>query len=236
MARPGRSFVFSGSLALLVALGSTAHAAEPAAARAPDAATAESSDANDQARLAALRSTPLEKRRWALFDPFFSARESLLFGGPVSLREIDQQRSLHGLTIGFGDTTRETRGPLWLSLERNFDVRLLSKWTVLAEFTSYTYQAGFRLGPIEIGAGPGLNVLAVDVSDGDWSLSGLSPRANVKAGLKTGSVRVSLSAYRAFQWRWLGRPNAYLTGFSLELALEAPRRSRFAGHPVVLTK
>ena len=107
---------------------------------------------------------------------------------------------------------------------------------MLFDLLGYSYQAGLRLGPIEVGAGPGLNVLGIDVSDGDWSLSGLSPYASARAGLKTGNFRVSLSAYRAYHFRWLGRADAYLTGFSLELALGAAPKTRFAGHPVVLTK
>lgn len=234
MLRPGRWFVFSGPFALFLAL--FAHAPR---ARAADPATTEASRPSDEEQakaIAAYREIPLVRRRWALFDPFYADRESRLFGGPVSLREIDQQSAMHGATIGFGDTQREARGPFWLSVERSFDLRLFSKWTMLFDLVGYSYQAGLRLGPIELGAGPGLNVLGIDVSDGDWSLSGLSPHASARIGLKTRSFRVSLSAYRAYHFRWLGRADAYLTGFSLELALAAPPKTRFAGHPVVLTK
>lgn len=244
MPRPRRFLAFSGqfalSLAVLVA-GPAARAAEPTAAPATETETATrrppaSTEESDAAAIAAFREIPIVRKPWALFDPFYSARESRVFGGPVSLRETDQAIAMHGATIGFGDTQRETRGPLWLSIERSFDLRLFSKWTMLFGLLGYSYQAGLRIGPIEIGAGPGLNVLGIDVSDGDWSLSGLSPRASARAGLKTGNFRVSLSAYRAYHFRWLGRRGAYLTGFSLELALEAPPKTRFAGHPVVLKK
>lgn len=237
MLRPGRLLVFSGPLALFLALfaqGSTAHAAEPATPQTSPAPAL--SEEEQAAAIAKFREIPIVRRRWALFDPFYADRESRLFGGPVSLREIDQRIAMHGATIGFGDTQRETRGPFWLSVERSFDLRLFSKWTMLFDLIGYSYQAGLRLGPIEIGAGPGLNVLGIDVSDGDWSLSGLSPYASGRVGLKTGNFRVSLSAYRAYHFRWLGRADAYLTGFSLELALAAPPKTRFAGHPVVLTK
>lgn len=248
---PRRSFVCFGPFALSLALfaqASTARAAEPATPRAAEPATAAparetqprppaaSSDENDAAAIAALREIPIVRKPWALFDPFYSQRESRVFGGPVSLRETDQAIAMHGATIGFGDTQRETRGPLWLSIERSFDLRLFSKWTMLFGLLGYSYQAGLRIGPIEFGAGPGLNVFGIDVSDGDWSVSGFSPRASARAGLKTGNFRVSLSAYRAYHFRWFGRASAYLTGFSLELALEAPPKTRFAGHPVVLKK
>jgi hypothetical protein len=241
MACPRRSLPRIGSLALLLLLSAPdARAAEPAApAAAPvvePTPPAPTQTAEDRRALAALRNVPIPRKRWALLDPFFSGRESMLYGGPVSLREVDQATPMHGATVGYGQSVRQTRGPLWISLERDYDLRLFSKWTMLFGLTSYTYQAGIRFGPIEFGAGAGLNVLGFDVSDGDWSLSGLSPRASAKAGLKTGSFRVSLLAYRQYHWRWLGRPDAYLTGFSLELALEQAPRTRFAGHPVELSK
>jgi hypothetical protein len=242
MARPRRSLARIGFLALLAVIAplTEARAAEPAApatARVVEpTAPAAAPTAEDQRALAALRNTPIPRKRWALLDPFFSGRESMLYGGPVSLREVDQVTPMHGLTLGYGQSVRQTRGPLWISLGRDYDVRLFSKWTMLFGLTSYSYQAGLRFGPIEFGAGAGLNVLGFDVSDGDWSLSGLSPRASAKAGLKTGNFRVSLLAYRQYHWRWLGRPGAYLTGFSLELAVEQAPRTRFAGHPVKLSK
>jgi hypothetical protein len=187
-------------------------------------------------RAASPENVPYPHRPWALFDPFLSPREMVLFGGPNSLRELDQIEALRGGSFGFAQTQRELRGPFWLSLERHFELGIYSKWTFLLELSKYDYLAGFRLGPVEIGAGPGVTPLAFDISDGDVSLSGLCPRVLAKFGVKTGRFRFSLRAQREYLWRWLGRDDAWITGFALELAIEAPRRTHFGVHPVVFTR
>ncbi|HEY3498569.1 MAG TPA: hypothetical protein VGK73_27955 [Polyangiaceae bacterium] len=179
---------------------------------------------------------PYYHRRWALFDPLLSARETVLFGGPSSLREVGVVTPLRGGSFGLALTQRESKGPLWLSMQRDFELHIHSRWSFLLELSRYTYEAGLHLGPVEIGVGPSVTPIGVDISDGDFSLSGLSPRATAKLGVKTGRVRFSLRAYREYLWRWLGRDDAWMTGFVLELGLEAPKRTHWGSHPIVVVR
>ena len=173
-------------------------------------------------------------RRWALFDPFLSAREVALFGGPSSLRETDAVTPLRGAGFGLALTQRETRGPFWLSMQREFELRIHSNWSFLLELSRFTYEGGLHVGPIEIGAGPAVTPIALDISNGDVSLSGLCPRATARLGVKTGHFRVSLRVHQEYLWRWFGREPAWMTGFALEAALENPKRTHWGGHPIVI--
>jgi hypothetical protein len=177
---------------------------------------------------------PYHHRRWRLFDPFLSGHETVLFGGPSSFREGAATSSTSGGSLGVGFTQRDKRGPVWLSLQRDFELRVYSGWAFLLELSKYTYEAGLKLGPIEIGVGPGVTPVAVDLMDGDFSLSGLCPRATGRVGVKTGKFRASVRGYREYLWRWLGRDDAWITGFVIEVAVEAPRRTHWGGHPVVI--
>jgi len=176
---------------------------------------------------------PIPWKRWPLFDPFASAREIVWFGGPARLREVDQVEPLRGVALGVAETIRETRGPFWLSLQRTWELRVHSKWTVVP-ILRYLYEGGLRLGGVEVGAGPTLIPLTLDYSDGKFSFGGVSPGATARLGFKTGGFRVSLRAGREYLWRWFGQPSAVMSALILEIAAERPRTLRRNGHPIIL--
>jgi len=179
--------------------------------------------------------TPIQWKRWPLFDPFASAREVVWFGGPASFRVIDRVEPFHGLTLGGGQTILETRGPLWLSLQRDWELRLYARWTIVPIYR-YLYEGGIRIAGIEIGGGPSLIPLTLDFSHGKFSFGGLSPGATARAGFKTGSLRISVRVEREYLWRWFGQPSAVMTGLVVEIAGEQPRTLRRGSHPLVFVK
>lgn len=201
-------------LTALVGVCATAHAAPPARAASP-------------------AEVPIPWKRWALFDPLVSPRETVWFGGPVSLRDVDKVSPLRGVAFGVAETIHETRGPLWLSLQRTGELRVHSRWTIVP-ILRYLYEAGLRLGGVDIGAGPTLIPLTLDVSRSKFSFGGMSPGVAARVGYKTGGFRVSLRAEREYLWRWFGQPSAVMSAFVLEIAGEQPRPLRRRGHPIVL--
>lgn len=217
---PSRCLALCAFATALVGICATAHADPPApvAAAASPASPAE---------------VPIPWKRWVLFDPFVSPREIVWFGGPASLRDVDQVSPLRGVALGVAETIYETRGPLWLSLQRTGELRVLSRWTIVP-ILRYLYEAGLRLGGVDIGAGPTLIPLTLDVSRSKFSFGGMSPGVAARIGYKIGGFRISLRAEREYLWRWFGQPSAVMSAFVLELAGERPRPLRRRGHPIVL--
>ncbi|HEY6726977.1 MAG TPA: hypothetical protein VI197_23250 [Polyangiaceae bacterium] len=211
-----RSSCLAHAAALAVAL--VYRAAEAAPAAPPATAPAE---------------VPIPWKRWPLFDPFVAPREIVWFGGPASLRDVDRVEPLRGVTLGVAETIRETRGPFWLSLQRTWELRVHSRWTFVP-ILRYLYEGGLRLGGVEMGAGPTLIPVTLDISRGKFSFGGMAPGATARVGFKTGTFRVSLRAEREYLWRWLGQPSAVMTAFMIEIAGERPRSFRRKGHPIVL--
>jgi len=196
----------------------TAHANPPAAPAAPAASAAE---------------VPIPWKRWVLFDPLVSPRETVWFGGPASLRDVDKIAPLRGVALGVAETIHETRGPLWLSLQRTAELRIHSRWTIVP-ILRYLYEAGLRIGGVDVGAGPTLIPLTLDVSRSKFSFGGMSPGVAARIGFKIGGLRISLRAEREYLWRWFGQPSAVMSAFMLEIAGEQPRTLRRGAHPIVV--
>lgn len=178
---------------------------------------------------------PVPWKRWRLFDPFVAPRELVWHGGPASLREVDRAKPFRGAAFGVAETIRETRGFVWLSLQRNWELRVHSKWTFVP-ILRYVYEGGFRLGGLELGGGPTLIPLTPDYSDGKFSFGGMSPGATARVGFKTGAFRISLRGAREYLWRWFGQPSAVMDALTMELAVEQPRPLRRGSHPIVLER
>ncbi len=178
---------------------------------------------------------PVAWKRWPLFDPFASAREVVWFGGPASFRVVDRVTPFHGVALGRGETVRETRGAWWLSVHRDWELRLYSHWTIVPIYR-YLYEGGLRIAGIELGAGPSLVPLTLDFSDGKFSFGGLSPGATARVGFKSGGLRISVRVEREYLWRWVGQPSAVMTGLIFEIAGEEPPTLRRGSHPIVFVK
>jgi hypothetical protein len=177
---------------------------------------------------------PLRWRVWPLFDPYASRREWLASFSWDRLRETSALRRLEGFRLAFGESISTLRACTWVGLEQNSSFRALGSSTYVVELTGYRAIAGVHALGLELGGGVGIVPIALDVSQGDWSLSGLSPSAVARAGLRVGPFRVSVEATNQFTWRWWGRDSAWLRGVGLQLALEQPRKLMRGRHPLIL--
>ncbi len=134
-----------------------------------------------------------------------------------------------------GETMTTFRPGLWVTLDKRTSFRSTRSSTYMLELASYEYLAGLRVGGLEVGAGVGLVPVGVDVSRGDWSVSFLSPRSLARFGFVIGDVRVSLDAFQQYTWRWWGEPDAWIRGWSVQLAFRQPSMTRRGKHPLVFT-
>jgi hypothetical protein len=235
-------------------VSTNARAADPPAPEAGAAANVERAKAVPR-----VEDVPVEWKVWRLLDPKLSIRERGWTLGPGYLRTIGREDLQYGLQIARKETIEDRRGPLFLTLEREWALRFYERWTIIPLYR-YGYLAGMRLGPIELAAGVSAIPFAIDYSEGRFSFSGPSPGAAVRVGVKTKSVRVSLRLEREYLWRWGGQPSprnpptgkslldalrvwnwtsqpdAMMTGLVLEIAGELPPDHRSGGHPLIFVK
>lgn len=239
-------------------LAPVAHAASPT----PSSTTPSSAPSTTSARPAskhAIEEMPVPWKVWRLFDPKLAPRELGWSVGGGYLRTMGREQLQRGLTVGRKETMEERRGPLFLSLEREWALRLYERWTIIPVYR-YGLMGGLRLGPIELGAGFSAIPFAIDYSEGRFGLDGPSPGAAARIGFKTGKIRVSVRVEREYLWRlagqshphnppngkslldalsvwnWRGQPDAMMTGLVLEIAGEQEPDYRSGGHPLVFVK
>jgi hypothetical protein len=234
----------------------------PAAERAPSPATRSSGPASTAApppRTPRVEELPVRWKVWRLFDPKLAPRELGWSIGPGYLRTLGREQLQYGIVIGRKETMEERRGPLFLSLEREWALRLYERWTIIPVYR-YGLLGGLRVGPIEVAAGVSAIPFALDYAEGRFSFSGPSPGAALRVGFKTGKLRVSVRAEREYLWRWggqpsprnpptgkslldalrvwhwTGQPDAMMTGLMLEIAGEQTPDYRSGGHPLIFVK
>jgi hypothetical protein len=202
---------------------------------------------------------PVPWKVWRLFDPKLSPRERGWAIGPGYLRTMGREDLQYGIQVARKETMEQRRGPLFLTLEREWALRFYERWTIIPIYR-FGYLGGLRLGPIELAAGASLIPFTIDYSEGRFGFSGPSPGAAARIGFKTGKIRVSLRVEREYLWRWGGQPSprnpptgkslldavrvwnwtaqpdAMMTGIVLELAGEREPDHRSGGHPLVFIK
>jgi hypothetical protein len=126
------------------------------------------------------------------------------------------------------------RPHLWARLQRDFVFRVSQPSSYALELSSYRFLAGLRAFGLEVGPSVGIVPLAVDLTDGRFGLSGLSPNAGFEVSFKVGVVRTAVSAYEQFVWQWLGSESSWMHGLTLQLSLEEPRVLKRKEHPLIL--
>jgi hypothetical protein len=171
---------------------------------------------------------------WPLFDPFVSRRERSYSLGREQLRWEDSARTGWGYRLGAGETVATVRSGFWVNLEREFALRLAQHSTYMLELSAYRYQAGLRVWGLEFGPGFGVVPLGLDFESGDFSVSALSPSAQLRVGFKVRGLRISVDAYNQYTWRIWGGESLWVRGVALQLAVEQPRVLKRNGHPLLL--
>ncbi len=156
--------------------------------------------------------------------------------GHDTLRDTGAARLQDGLTVALGQSLTTFRPGLWVRLDRRIQLRFTRRSTYMLELSSYDYLAGVRLPWLELGGGVGVVPVGMDTSQGDFSLSVLSPRAVATMGLALGPVRFSLDLFQQYTWRVWGGNNAWIRGFSVQLAATRPVVKQRGNRPIVLLR
>lgn len=177
---------------------------------------------------------PLIWNVWPLFDPYASRRENAYAFGldtSVPVRSTEQHP---GWSLSVGQSMTTLRTHMWVRLQRDFVFRVSAPSSFALELSSYRFLAGLRALGLEVGPSVGLVPLALDLTDGRFGVSGLSPNAGLEFSFKIGVVRTAISAYEQFVWHWLGSDSSWMHGLSLQLSLEQARVLKRKEHPLIL--
>jgi hypothetical protein len=177
---------------------------------------------------------PLAWKVWPLFDPFVSRRERSYSLGREQLFRDDEPHAAWGYRLAAGETIATVRSAFWVNVEREFALRLAQHSTYMLELSAYRYHAGLRAWGFELGPGVGVVPLGVDFESGDFSVTALSPSAQVRVGFKVLGLRVSVDAYNQYTWRIWGGESLWVRGVAFQLAVEQPRVLKRNAHPLLL--
>jgi hypothetical protein len=179
-------------------------------------------------------STPLVWHVWPLFDPYVSRRENAYAFGLDTVEPVGTAEQHPGWSLSVGQSMSTLRAHMWVRLQRDFVFRASQPSSYTLELSSYRFLAGLRAAGFELGPSVGLVPLALDLTDGRFGVSGMSPQAGFEIGFKVGVLRTAISAYEQFAWHWLGAENSWMHGLSLQLSLEEPRVLKRKEHPLIL--
>jgi hypothetical protein len=176
---------------------------------------------------------PLPWKRWALFDPVLDPRSALLEAGHSTLAAPGGGHR-GALRLAVGDGIRTEWGVPLVELERRLAVTAASATDLLVELPCYTMWGGLRLGPAELGAGPGVCAFGVDTLGKGVAFSALSPSGAARATLVVGRVRVSALASVEYLWRWFSA-DLVVRSLSIDVALIGAPAGRLGTHPLIVS-
>jgi hypothetical protein len=208
--------------------------ADAAARPTADAAARPTADAAARPTTISYAEVPLRWKRWALFDPFADRREQIYSIGRVEWNERPSDRVFEGVELKGGERISTQRGPWILSGRREVALRLMAPTTIALGLAVLSFTGNLAIGPLEIGAGPGVTLANIDYSSRDFSLGFLSPRATADAGVRLGIVRLGCSFSEEYLWRWWGRESARAESIMVEIAITEPRQTHRSGHPLII--
>jgi len=157
-----------------------------------------------------------------LLDPF-TARHARTIGLSLlrSRREPEVTPST-GYALAFGEVLSTPRGSLVAGAMLENELRWLPGDGVWLTLSRYQWEAGLRLGPIEPLVRVGFSVLQAGVGKQGPSLGMFSPRAGAGLWLQLSSLRLGVSVFSEYSWRWLGDDSSFVRGLSFELQPAAP--------------
>jgi hypothetical protein len=169
-----------------------------------------------------------QRARWALLDPF-TARHARVLGFSLlrsRLLPADASSSGYGLTVGEALTT--LRGSFLAGGLLEHELRLVPADAFSLILSRYQWEAGPRLGLVEPLVRVGFSVAHFDYGSSGFSFGMLSPRVGAGVWLTLSGLRLGVSVFSEYSWRWLGEPSAFVRGLSFELQPAAPplRRPR----------
>jgi hypothetical protein len=157
--------------------------------------------------------------RWPLFDPYYARRDAFFVAHYVQQAPVHaDDLQARGLAFAFGQGIRTDKSIFWVRAALALgELRLHEQTLAAVTLGRYEGTAGIAVGPISIGAGPGVSLLQADYARGSFSMGALQPRAVAVALLQLGPLGVGARGYSELYWRWLGGGNAIVQGIGLEL-------------------
>lgn len=158
-----------------------------------------------------------QHQRWRVWDPYFDPREALLSPAYI-VQNMHGGEKAWGVGLSYGQSIQTYRGPLFVRGQIALaELRIHDKSLFALSGMRWVFTGGLALGPLEIGAGPGVTAMHFDFERWRPSFGALSPRISAFVGLKLGVVRVAVEAYSEVYWRWIGQDSARIHGFVLDL-------------------
>jgi hypothetical protein len=175
---------------------------------------------------------PAPKRvRWALLDPFSARHASNIGLTLVRSRRLSDADLATGYGLSWGESLTTLRGSFMAGALLEHELRLVPSDSISLTLSRYQWEAGLRLGSLEPLARVGFSVLHVDVGSSGPSFGMFSPRVGAGLWLKLPTLRLGVSAFAEYFWRWVGDESAFVRGLSLELQPSLPPLRKPRGRP-----
>jgi len=157
------------------------------------------------------------RRPWVLLDPYTARHTGQFALGWLSFRSEREQDSKIGYSLAVGEGVTTQRGAFVAGGRWEHELHLVPSETIGLSISRYQWEAGPRLGPIEPMARVGFTLAGVDLSRDSFSFGMFSPRAAISVFVHFQAVRVGVSAFTEYWWRWIGDESAFVRGMTLEL-------------------
>lgn len=154
---------------------------------------------------------------WALLDPYTALRHRLLTFQLVDFRELSARSPSPGYALSVGEGLTTARGAFQAGALQEHELRLVPDDSLSLTLSRYQWQAGPRLGPLEPAVRVGFSLLHVDYGDDGWSFGMFSPRVGAGVWLSLGALKLGVSVFSEYGWRWFGDQSAFVRGLTFEL-------------------
>ncbi|HKY36333.1 MAG TPA: hypothetical protein VJN18_10365 [Polyangiaceae bacterium] len=174
-----------------------------------------------------------QRARWALLDPFTARHARTLGFSLLRSRSSPDTAPTTGYGLAFGEALTTLRGSFVAGGLLEHELRLVPADAFSLTLSRYQWEAGPRLGPVEPLVRVGFSLLHFDVGSSGFSFGMLSPRVGAGLWLTLPALRLGVSVFSEYWWRWVGEPSAFVRGLSFELQPAAPplRKPRATSSP-----
>lgn len=159
---------------------------------------------------------------WALLDPFTARHATSLTLELAAFRPLSAVESSPGGALAYGEALSTVRGPFIAGALREHALRLVPGDALSLTLSRYQWEAGLRLALLEPQLRVGFGLLHLDVADDGVSFGMFTPRVGAGLWLKLSAVRVGVSVFSEYFWRWAGGESAFVRGLTLEIQPAAP--------------
>ena len=156
-----------------------------------------------------------QHHRYRVWDPYLDPREGLLSVTYAIEQPFHGGEKAWGIGLSLAQSVQTYYGPLMIRGQLHYlEGRIHDKTILTVGLPRYQFFGGLSVGPVEIGAGPGITGMHVDLQRWKYpSLGFFSPRIAAMFALKIGVARLEAEAFTEINWRWVGRDTDRVYGF-----------------------